>query len=333
MSPRRLISTVESHTEGMATRVVTGGVAALPGATMEDRRQYLLASMDGLRTMLMFEPRGHGAMSGAILQPPLHPDADWGVLFIETTGCLPMCGHGTMGVATVLVETGMVPVREPVTTIVLDVPAGLVSVDVHVRDGHARQVTLLNVPSFAYALDQEVSLPDRGAITLDLAFGGNFYAIVRGSSLGVSVDKSHVPELIGAGLRVMEAVNEQCEPVHPLLSGVRGCHHVNVLAEDATARRSPHAMVIHPGWIDRSPCGTGTSARMAQLQARGELGPETDFLSVSLIGSQFVGRFSELTTVAGRPAIVPTITGRAWVTGTAQWVVDPEDPFAEGFLL
>ena len=329
----RLVSTVESHTEGMSTRVVTGGVAALPGATMEDRRQYLSNSLDGLRKMLMFEPRGHSAMSGAILQPPISQGTDFGVLFIESTGCLPMCGHGTIGVATVLVETGMVEVLEPVTTIKLDVPAGVVTVAVEVRDGRARSVTLHNVPAFAHALDLKVSIPGHGIVTLDMAYGGNFYAIVPGSSLGVAVDRAHARELIDAGLLVMAAVNEQFEPVHPLISTVRGCHHVNLLAEDATAQRSPHAMVIHPGWIDRSPCGTGTSARMAQLHARGELPVDTDFVSVSLIGSQFLGRVTGLTTVGEKQAVLPVITGRAWITGTANWFLDPGDPYPDGFLL
>ena len=333
MGFRRLISTVESHTEGMSTRVVTGGVACLPGATMEERRQYLSSSLDGLRQMLMFEPRGHSAMSGAILQPPISPGSDFGVLFIESTGCLPMCGHGTIGVATVLVETGMVEVVEPVTTIRLDVPAGVVTVAVQVRDGRAQSVTLRSVPAFVHALDVKVSVPGHGVVTLDLAYGGNFYAICPGPGLGVTVDRAHVRELLEAGLAVMRAVNEQCEPVHPVLRTVRGCHHVNLLAEDATARRSPHAMVIHPGWIDRSPCGTGTSARMAQLHARGELPVDTDLVSVSLIGSEFVGRITGLTAVGGTEAVLPEIRGRAWITGTANWFVDPEDPFPEGFLL
>lgn len=329
----RLVSTVESHTEGMSTRVVIGGIAALPGATMEDRRQYLSGSLDGLRKMLMFEPRGHSAMSGAILQPPITKETDFGVLFIESTGCLPMCGHGTIGVATVLVETGMVEVVEPVTTVRLDVPAGVVTAAVQVRDGRAQSVTLHNVPAFAHALDLKVSIPGQGVVRLDLAYGGNFYAILPGSSLGVTVDRAHAREMVDAGLCVMRAVNEQCEPVHPLIATVRGCHHVNLLADGATARRSPHAMVIHPGWIDRSPCGTGTSARMAQLYARGELPVDTDFVSISLIGSQFVGRIAGLTAVGGKEAILPLVTGRAWITGTANWFVDREDPFPEGFLL
>jgi proline racemase len=333
MRSRRMISTVESHTEGMPTRVVVGGVPALPGSTMEERRQYLIGSLDELRTMLMYEPRGHSAMSGAVLQPPLRPDADWGVVYIEVSGALPMCGHGTIGVATVLVETGMVEVVEPVTTVRLDAPAGLVEVDVRVEAGRAVSATLRNVPSFAVELDRSVDVAGFGQVTLDLAYGGNFYAILPAERLGLEVSRENVRELIAAGTSVIRAVDEQCQPVHPLEPTVRGCRHAALLAADATAKRSPHAMVIHPGWIDRSPCGTGTSARMAQLSARGELDIGDEYLSVSIIGSEFAGRIESRTSVGDIPAIVPTVTGRAWITGTAQWFVDPDDPFAHGFRL
>jgi proline racemase len=246
-----------------------------------------------------------------------------------------MCGHGTIGVATVLVETGMVAVTEPVTTIRLDTPAGLVVAEVSVRDGHAESVTITNVPSFAERLGASVEVPGHGAVGYDLAFGGNFYAIVELESLGIEwrEDRSNKDELLRAGLAIMAAINDADEPVHPERSDIRGCHHVYLQAPGSTAEHSRHAMAIHPGWFDRSPCGTGTSARMAQLQARGELALGTDFVNESYIGSRFVGRLVEQTEVAGRPAVIPTITGRAWVTGTAQYFLDPTDPFPNGFLL
>ena len=188
-----MISAVDSHSEGMPTRVVTGGVGTIPGASMAERRAYFMEHMDNLRTLLMFEPRGHSAMSGAILQPSTRPDADWGVLYIEVSGCLPMCGHGTIGVATVLVETGMVEVHEPLTTVRLDTPAGLVVVEVAVRDGKAEHVTLTNVPSFSYALDHSVDVPALGAITYDLAYGGNFYAILPLEQVGLPFDRAAAP--------------------------------------------------------------------------------------------------------------------------------------------
>ncbi|RJL36110.1 proline racemase family protein [Bailinhaonella thermotolerans] len=333
MRSRHVFHAVDSHTEGMPTRVITGGVGVIPGATMAERREHFIAHMDHLRTLLMYEPRGHAAMSGAILQPPTRPDADYGVLYVEVSGCLPMCGHGTIGVATVLVETGMVPVTEPVTTIRLDTPAGLVVARVEVSGGAARSVTIRNVPSFTVALDARVEVPGIGEVTYDLAYGGNFYAIVPIEAVGLPYDRSRKDDILRAGLAIMAAVNEADRPVHPLDPGISGCHHVQFVAPGSDAKLSRHAMVIHPGWFDRSPCGTGTSARMAQLHTRGELPLDRDFVNESFLGTRFTGRLLEETTVGDFSAVVPDITGRAWVTGTAQYLLDPEDPFPSGFLL
>ncbi|PMQ18900.1 proline racemase family protein [Glutamicibacter arilaitensis] len=333
MRTTRVFHAVDSHTEGMPTRVITGGVGTIPGKTMAARRLWFMENSDHIRKLLMNEPRGHAAMSGAILQPPIRDDADYGVLYIEVSGLLPMCGHGTIGVATVLVETGMVEVVEPVTEIRLDTPAGLVIASVQVEDGHATAVTIKNVPSFADRLDASVQVPGLGAVNYDLAFGGNFYAVVDLESIGLPFERERKQELIEAGLAIMAAINEQDEPVHPERDDIRGCHHVYLKAPGSDAEHSRHAMAIYPGWFDRSPCGTGTSARMAQLHARGELGLETDFLNESFIGSQFTGRLVGTTTVGGKPAVIPTVTGRAWVTGTAQYFLDPTDPFPEGFIL
>jgi proline racemase len=333
MRTRRVFQAVDSHTEGMPTRVITGGVGVIPGETMDKRRRYFIDHLDHLRTLLMFEPRGHAAMSGAILQPPTRPDADHGVLFIEVSGCLPMCGHGTIGVATVLVETGMVEVTEPVTTVRLDTPAGLVVAEVAVRDGAATAVTLRNVPSYVEGLDRRVEVPGLGEVRYDLAYGGNFYAIVELDQLGLPFDRAQKQRLLDAGLAIMDAVNATERPIHPENPEISGCHHVYLKAPGSTARHSRHAMAIHPGWFDRSPCGTGTSARMAQLHARGALPLHTDFVNESFIGTRFVGRLVDTATVGGREAVVPTVTGRAWVTGTAQYFLDPADPFPAGFLL
>ncbi|MFI8526201.1 proline racemase family protein [Promicromonospora sukumoe] len=332
MRSSRTITAVDSHTEGMPTRVVTGGVGPIPGATMNDKRLYFMEHLDELRHFLMDEPRGHGAMSGAILQPSTRPDCDWGVVYIEVSGCLPMCGHGTIGVATVLVETGMVDVVEPVTEIRLDTPAGLVVAKVAVSDGHADAVTIENVPSFVTALDQEVEVPGYGTVPYSMAFGGNFYALVDLDALKLPFDRERQQDLLAAGLAIMDAINETAKPVHPELDGVEGCHHVELIAPGSDAALSRHAMAIYPGWFDRSPCGTGTSARMAELWARGELALDTDFVNESFIGSRFVGRLVGETTVAGLPAVLPTITGRAWVTGTANYLLDPSDPFPTGFV-
>ncbi|WP_329125654.1 proline racemase family protein [Streptomyces sp. NBC_01465] len=333
MRSKLVLHAVDSHTEGMPTRVITGGVGVIPGATMMERRNHFIEHMDELRTFLMYEPRGHASMSGAILQPPTRPDADFGVLYIEVSGLLPMCGHGTIGVATVLVETGMVPVVEPVTTIRLDTPAGLVVAEVAVEDGAARSVIIRNVPSFSVALDRKAVLPDGRTVTYDLAYGGNFYAILPLDQFGIPFTRDRKDEILAAGLTLMDAINLDEEPVHPEDPSIRGVHHVALLAPGSDAVRSRHAMAIHPGWFDRSPCGTGTSARMAQLHARGELALDTDFVNESFIGTSFTGRLTGTTEVAGLPAVHPSITGRAWVTGTAQYLLDPTDPFPAGFLL
>lgn len=333
MRTKRIFHAVDSHTEGMPTRVITGGVGVIPGATMAERRVYFRDNLDHIRQLLMNEPRGHAAMSGAILQPPTRPDADWAVLFIEVSGYLPMCGHGTIGVATVLVETGMVEVTEPVTTIRLEVPAGLVEVDVAVEDGAATAVTLRNVPAYADRLDAHVDVPGFGRIRYDLAYGGNFYAIVDLDDYKLPFDRAAKNEIIAAGLATMAAIDATDEPVHPEDDRIRGCHHVYFTAPGSDAAHSRHAMAIYPGWFDRSPCGTGTSARMAQLHARGELPLDTDFVNESFIGTRFVGRLTGTTAVGPHRAVLPTITGRAWITGTAQYFLDPSDPFPEGFQL
>jgi proline racemase len=331
------IRVVDSHTEGMPTRVVIGGVEVLPGADMLERRAAFEAEHDHLRTFLMYEPRGHAAMSGAILQPATRPDADVAVLFIEVSGCLAMCGHGTIGVATVLVEEGLVEVTGPVTRVRLEVPAGLVVADVEVRDARAVAVTFTNVASFVHATDVTLEVPGLGPLDVDIAFGGNFYALVPAERLGVPLESAREQDLIRAGLAVIAAADAQVDPVHPEDDRIRGIEHLIVTGPgDDGGGGGPvdgrSATVIHPGWIDRSPCGTGTSARMALLHHRGELALDTPYVHASFIDSRFEGRLVGTTTVGGRAAVIPTIRGRAWVTGRTEFVLDPTDPFPSGFL-
>jgi len=332
------VRVVDSHTEGMPTRVVTGGIDPLPGADMLARRAAFEADHDHLRTFLMYEPRGHAAMSGAILQPPTRPDADIAVLFIEVSGCLAMCGHGTIGVATVLVEERMVEVKEPVTRVHLEVPAGLVVADVEVADGRARAVTITNVASYVHATDVTLEVPGLGAVVVDVAFGGNFYAIVPAERLGVPMEPAREQDLIRLGLAVIAAADEQIAPVHPVDARIRGIEHLVVTGpgDDGEAGGGPvdgrSATVIQPGWIDRSPCGTGTSARMALLHHRGELALDTPYVHASFIDSRFEGRLIGTTTVGPYAAVIPTVRGRAWITGRAEFVLDPTDPFPAGFL-
>ncbi len=333
MRASRYFSAVDSHTEGMPTRVITGGLGVVPGATMQERRLYFERNLDDLRLLLMREPRGHSAMSGAFLQPPTRPDADWGVLFVEVSGLLPMCGHGTIGVATVLVECGMVAVTEPETIIRLDTPAGLVEASVTVRDGRAERVSLRNVPAFVVGLDAEVEVDGFGTVRYDMAFGGNFYALVAADSVGLDPVPASGQRLIDAGLAIASEVNRSARPVHPLDAAIGGCKHVVFHAGGDDGAHARNATAIHPGWLDRSPCGTGTSARMAALHARGELAIGEEFVNESVIGSRFVGRLVQETSVGELQAVIPEVSGRAWITAMGQYLLDPTDPFPTGFAL
>jgi proline racemase len=317
----------------MPTRVITSGIGVVPGESMQERRLYFEEHLDHLRLMLMREPRGHSAMSGAFLQPSTRPDADWGVLFVEVSGLLPMCGHGTIGVATVLVETGMVAVTEPETVIRLDTPAGLVEATVTVTDGHADRVRLRNVPAFVVELDAEVEVPSLGTVRYDMAFGGNFYALEAADSVGLDPVPENSQRLIDAGLDTIDAINLAARPAHPLDPAISGCKHVVFHKPGHNGAHARNATSIHPGWLDRSPCGTGTSARMAALHRRGELAVGEEFVNESVIGSRFTGRLLDETRVGELPAVIPEVSGRAWVTGMGQYLLDPTDPFPSGFTL
>lgn len=333
MRAKRYFSAVDSHTEGMPTRVITGGLGPVPGETMQERRVRFEQHMDDLRLLLMREPRGHSAMSGAFLQPPTRTDADWGVLFVEVSGLLPMCGHGAIGVATVLVECGMVAVSEPETVVRLDTPAGLVEARVTVSDGRAERVRLRNVPAFVASLDASVQVGSFGSVEYDMAFGGNFYALVDAASVDLEPVAANADELITRGLEIMGAINASSPPVHPLDAAIRGCKHVVFHAPGHNGAHARNATAIHPGWLDRSPCGTGTSARMAALHARGRLAVGQEFVNESIIGSRFTGRLLEVVSLGATPAVVPEVSGRAWITGMAQYLLDPTDPFPAGFAL
>lgn len=331
----KMITAVDSHTEGMPTRVVTSGFGIVPGATMFEKKRYVEEHLDHLRTLLMFEPRGHGCMSGSILLPPTDPDADLGVVFIEVSGCLPMCGHGAIGTCTVALETGLIAAVEPITRLVLDTPAGRVEAEAQVSGGRVKGVTLRNVPSFLYRQDVEVEVPRLGRVRLDIAYGGNFYGILPADAVGLSLDEGNAQALIEAGMSIMTAVGEQVPLSHPLNPGINEIKHTMFTGPAGVpGAHAKNAVVIFPGTIDRSPCGTGTSARMAQLYARGEFSLGRDFVHESYIGSLFTGRLvEEVSLTPDVRAVVPTITGRAWIMGLQQFVLDPDDPFPAGFLV
>ncbi|MBM4429897.1 MAG: proline racemase [Chloroflexi bacterium] len=331
---RRWISAVDAHTEGMYARVVTGGVPHIPGQTMVEKWQWAQQNLDGLRTLLMFEPRGNSLQSGSIVTAPSSPEADVGVIFIEVSGFLPMCGHMTIATCTVLVETGMVDVREPVTLIALDTPAGIVRAEVRVEDGVARDVTFRNVPVFVHSRDVVVHVPGRGPVTLDIAWGGNFYAILPADRVGLELSGAHARDIVDMGTRIREAVYEQVPVAHPENPAINRCTHVRFVAPPTHPRaHARNAVFFGTEAIDRSPCGTGTSAEIALRYARGEIELNQEFVSESIIGSLFYGRAVEETRVGPFPAVVSTIRGSAYITGLQQFVLDPRDPWPNGFYL
>ncbi len=330
----RMITAIDTHTGGEPTRNVTGGLPRISGATASEKMVYLRDHMDWLRTMLMQEPRGHSVMSGALLFEPSDPRADFGVVYIEAGGYLPMCGHDTIGCCTALVEAGMVPVTEPITRITLETPAGLVETEVHVQGGVAKSVTLTNIPSFLYKQDVAVKVPGFGTVTMDIAYGGNFYAILKASDFGLEIEPKTAGQLVRVGHVIRDAVNEQIEVVHPEKPFIRGLTHVEFYGPPKHPEaHCQNAVLITGDALDRSPCGTGTSAKLATLFAKGLIGLDQEFIHESIIGTIFSSRVIGTTEVAGYTAVIPQITGSAYVTGIHQFVVDPDDPLKAGFLL
>jgi proline racemase len=330
----RLISTIESHTEGEPTRVVIGGIPVIPGDTFQAKWAWAKANLDDLRKLLMFEPRGNPVMSGSILTAPCTPGADVGVIYIEVSGFLPMCGHGTIGTCTVLVEAGLVPVTEPVTSIVLDTPAGLVRAKVDVENGVAKSVTIQNVPSFLSKADQRVIVPELGEVLLDIAYGGNFYAIVPAASVGLEIAPKWAKEIVRKGSLIRDAIFDQIEVQHPTLPAINRCTHVRFISESPNPKVTTRNAVLYSAEaIDRSPCGTGTSAEMALRFGKGMQKLGEEMVSESIIGSLFYGNLIETTQVGSYSAVVPTIRGSAYISGFQQIVLDPRDPFRSGFYL
>lgn len=331
---KRMISTIDSHTEGEPTRVVIGGIPVIPGATFSEKWAWAKANLDGLRRLLMFEPRGNPVMSGSIITAPCSPGADVGVIYIEVSGFLPMCGHGTIGTCTVLVEAGLVPVTEPVTAIVLDTPAGLVRARVAVADGVAESVTIQNIPSFLYLADQVVKVPGLGEVVLDIAYGGNFYALVPAEQVGLELVPGSAREIIRKGSLIREAIAQQVEVQHPTIPAINRCSHVRFIGKSANPKVTTRNAVLYSAEaIDRSPCGTGTSAEMAARFAKGTQRLGEEMVSESIIGSLFYGSLVEETRVGPFRAVVPTVRGSAYITGIQQFVLDRRDPFPDGFYL
>lgn len=324
---------IDAHTCGNPVRLIAGACPPLQGANMSEKRLHFLREYDWIRQGLMFEPRGHDMMSGSMLYPPHDPANDVAVLFIETSGCLPMCGHGLIGTVTIAIEQGLVRPHTP-GRLRVETPAGLVEVLYHQEGRKVKWVRLTNVPSFLAAEGIQVECPDLGLLTVDVAYGGNFYAIVDVQERFPGLEHFTATQLIAWSRHLRQALNARHTFVHPENESIRGLSHLlwtgAVIDPASTAR---NAVFYGEKAIDRSPCGTGTSARMAQWYAQGRLQPGETFVHESIIGSKFAGRIEAETTVAGQKAIRPSIEGWAIVTGFNQIIIDDEDPYWKGFVV
>ena len=328
----RTLQVIDSHTAGEPTRVVTAGLPPVAGASMADKRTQLARSHDDIRRALVLEPRGHDAIVLACLLPPCRPEAQLGVVFANDAGYLGMCGHGAIGVATVAVATGLVPAIAPLTDVVLDTPAGLVTCKVTVSNGKPEQVAITNVPAFLFQQRVVVPVHGFGKVAADIAYGGNWFAFVEADQLGLAVEREQLAELMAAAHEVRRSL--QSEGVlgrHPNGAVDEIIDHVKLfetIDDDPLAAR---ALTLCPGTAyDRSPCGTGTSAKLAVLHAKGEIETGQWFRSQSVLGTEFRARVVETTQVGATPAVVPEIVGAAWITALSTMVIDPDDPCAFG---
>ncbi|MGG4144066.1 proline racemase family protein [Paenibacillus algorifonticola] len=332
MKLSKLVTTIDTHTGGNPTRTVTSGAPELIGSTMTEKMVYMSEHFDHFRKALMFEPRGHEVMSGCILTPPCDETADIGVVFIETGGYLPMCGHDTIGLCTALIEGGIYPESKKV--IRLDTPAGLVEAQLDIVQGKVKEVTFTNIASFLYKKDVRLQVEGIGKISVDIAYGGNFYGLVDARPLQLPLVPNRASEIVRLAIKIRDAINESIEVVHPEIPVIRGLTHIEFYSDPVSpAAHCRNTVVVPPGGIDRSPCGTGTSAKVAVLHAKGELSKEQDFVHESIVGSMFRAKILEETTVGGLPAVIPQISGSAWVTGFHQFVFHEQDELGSGFFL
>ncbi len=337
---KMVITTIDAHTAGEPFRIITGGLPELEGTTILERRQFMHRHYDFIRQALMWEPRGHYNMYGCVVTEPVTPEADVGVLFMHNEGYSTMCGHGTIALVTVLLETGAIPIKGEHTPVNLDTPAGLVRATAHFDDtgdtGRVAYISFLNVPSFLYARDIAIDVPVLGRLTLDIAFGGAFYAILPAAQVGLSVAPAHLAQLAAAGQAIKVAVNETLAVNHPFeadLSFVYGT--IFTGPPENPAHHSRNICIFANAEVDRSPTGTGVSARLALHSARGEITDDQTIIIESILGaaSVFRGRVFERTQFGPHSAIVPEVSGTAHIVGRNEWIIDPRDTLGKGFLV
>jgi len=328
------IETLEVHAAGEPLRIITAGLSPIPGKTMLEKRRYAQEHLDDLRTTLMWEPRGHADMYGCILTEAVSEDGDLGVLFLHNEGFSTMCGHGIIGLATAIFQTGFVGIAEGRPCLKIDTPAGRVTARVRMEKGQAREVSFLNVPSYVVALNQAVNVPGIGRLSVDLAFGGAFYAFCRAEDLGVQLVSGEFRRLIDVGMKVKRAVGESLPVRHPLEEELGFLYGTIIVGPpENPAHHSRNVCVFAEGEVDRSPTGTGVSARAAIHYAKGELKIGEPFTVESILGTAFSGRVDEVTQLGPYSAVIPEVTGSAHITGKCEFLIDPADPLRRGFIL
>ena len=328
------ITTIDAHTGGEPFRVIVDGFPELKGNTILERRRFAKEHYDHLRTALMWEPRGHADMYGCFLIPPVTPNADFGILFIHNEGFSTMCGHGIIGIVTVVLETGMLPMVSPTTTIKIDSPAGLITAYAHIENDRVRSVSFHNVPSFVAGLDEVVDVPELGKVRYDLAFGGAFYAYVNVSDLGLTCTPKDYRPLIEKGMAIKNAIMKNKPIVHPFEEDL-GFLYGTIFIGGPTQQgsHSQNVCIFAEGEVDRSPTGTGVSGRLAIHHRRGEIKIDEEIIIESIIGSKFSGKVFRETTFGSYPAIIPEVTGQAHILGRNELWIDPLDPLKAGFIL
>jgi proline racemase len=340
------LEAIEVHAEGEPGRVITNAAGLVQGDTMVERFAYCCENLDGLRRMILREPRGHPGLCAVFLLPPVNEGSDFGIIVLEQGGFTPMSGSNTMCAVTAALEAGIVPITGPEVTVTIDTAVGTVTALATVDAGKVTSVTVVNVPAFVVELDHLLEVPEFGTVRADIAFGGQFFAQVRAADLGLELDANNGRELTRAGALIKIAAQEQLSLVHPENPDVDAVNLVMIHDGDRVRGTASRATVVitngrldrtdpttWTGALDRSPCGTGTCARMAALRARGQLELGEEFMHRSIIGSTFRGRLTGTTVLAGIEAVLPTVTGRAWVTGRSTWVLDPSDPYPTGYTV
>lgn len=336
MNFKRMINVVSAHAAGERNDVITGGVLDVPGTSIFDKMKYLETQGDDLRKLLLQEPRGSVTQCINLVLPSSHPEADVGFVIMESEFYPPMSGTNTICTVTALLETGMIPMVEPVTRLTLEAPGGLVRVEAQCSNGKCTSVKFTNVPCFVFGLDQPVEVPGLGTLTVDVAYGGMIYVLADAQALGFAITPDEAADLVRVGEAIKAAAAEQYPAVHPenpQIHTINQTLFAGPLRDDPQGLRSRNGVIVSPGRLDRSPCGTGTSARLAVLHARGQIRPGQKLIHESILSTEFVGEIVETLSIGGREGIRPTIAGQAWITGYHQYVLDPTDPFPTGFTL